>query len=153
MPKKWKTGPIYAAIKDKPAKERARTKCKEIVRAVKLTKPKPESLGAAALGGMSATPDLEWSIVHRGETLAVSCSALAENDAGLLTMQVTVRDAGGALRPFNNPLLVYNPPVMVPDGTTYTELIDGEVLTLPNFVEDPVAALRLVVTDAVRGQL
>lgn len=154
MPKNWRYGPIAAAIAGKPAGERARIKAKEIVKAVKLAKLKPQNLGAAALGGEGATPDMEWNVVHDAETMVVSIYTVAEDDNGAVLLRVQVQDGQGAARAFSNPLIVLNPPVMAPDGTTYTEIDeDGNVMTLPNMVEDPVGALRLVVADAVRMQL
>lgn len=148
MPKQRKEKEICKAIKGRPAKERAKVKAREIVKAVKAKTPKPESLGAASLGGLSATPDMEWS--EGGYSIAIS--DLSEDGEGTVTMTVTA-SRNGAPVAFSNPLRVTNPPVMAPDGTTYVETDDmGEEMVLMNMKEDPVRALQMVVLDAVRLQ-
>ena len=47
---------------------------------------------------------------------------------------------------------IYNPPIMVPDGSTHTEVgySDGRTYQVHNYKEDPVAALRAVIAHNVK---
>ena len=152
MPKKYKGGDICKTIKNKSAKERAKIKAREIVKAVKLARVKPQSLGAATLGGLSATPDDQWTFTLDGHAIDVALYNVSDDGDGGVLAEVYASDAYGN-RPFSNPLWVRNPPIMVPDGTFYQELDPyGEMGTFENFKEDPVAALRAVVEDAIMLQ-
>lgn len=68
-----------------------------------------------------------------------------------LTVAVT---RNGVLVPIDGHLRFMNPPVMVPDGTfrTVTNAF-GQDLQVANFVENPRAALRQMVLDAVMRQV
>jgi len=142
-------GKIEKLLVGKDAKQRARTKCKEIVKEVKA---KRAMRGMAA--GAESTPDYKFTLIHDLVTFTVSLSALAENDDGMLMVDVVVVDEFGKKRQFSSPVHILNPPIMVPDGTTYQEADeDGNMRTLANFVENPTLALQMVLEQAVRAQL
>ena len=46
-------------------------------------------------------------------------------------------------------LRIYNPPTLVPDGTTRTEIIDGKEIELANFKEDPSEAIQQTLAHTI----
>lgn len=71
----------------------------------------------------------------------------------MLSLVVSVTRNGQPV-PIDGDLRFYNPPVMVPDGTTRTVQDDfGNDIVLNNFVEAPRLALRQIIVDALIGQL
>lgn len=141
MPK-IKHGQIAAQVAGKKGREVSRIKAKAIVQAVKARKLKPQSLGAATLGGESATPDASYTLDNGGRTYTVDVRSLQDDDNGALLCILNVSGPAGPVA-FSNPLIVVNPPVIAPDP-------NGEE---GDMIEDPATAFEVIVLQAVQAQL
>lgn len=71
---------------------------------------------------------------------------------GVLEVLVSVTRDGVRL-PIDGHLRFVNPPIMVPDGTFRNETQRGKEYQVPNFVENPRAALREMILGAVIPQV
>ena len=93
--------------------------------------------------------DHEFELTYNGQTYSIATYNVRDDDDGRLLYDVVVRDSSG-LVVLADDFIVYNPPVMVPDGTTYTVTDDmGETMTLANMREDPVAAFEMFTRETV----
>lgn len=137
-------GPISQQLAGKHAKEKARLKVKEMAKAVRQANYTPARAFTRAYNIASFT------VTAHDQPFYVSVTDLSEDDDRLVAV-LTIRNAGNQLIPFNNPLCIYNPPILIPDGT-YTETHDefGDILYLANMKEDPAEAFRLVVEQVLK---
>lgn len=136
-------GPIEAALRNLPARARAELKAREIVKELRRRKPG----GGAQIAAAGRDVDV-MQIEVEGRMVEVEVEGLRA-DGDVLIMTLTI--AGGRIA-FDNPLIIRNPPVLVPDGTM-SEAVDedGNRYMTANYREDPVEALRLVIEQTVRG--
>jgi len=80
--------------------------------------------------------------------------AVTVNGEPVLEVMVTVSRNARAIK-VDGHLRFVNPPVRVWDGTysTITDPVSGEQIRRKNFVENPRAALRQMIGDAIKAQL
>lgn len=142
MPQQPVRGPIETAMRGKKAKERAQVKSSEIARAVKAAGRRQ-----ALLAAQEARPDHVYTIDAVARTMSVEVWSIEAVDE---TVRMLLVIEGGAVA-FENPLIVHNPPVLVPDGTWRMEIDEeGIEYQAPNYREDAVEALRLIIQDTIR---
>ena len=94
--------------------------------------------------------DLPTRTFTRGE-FSVTLSNFSAVDKVFSVFVVVVKDGVEVLR---DTFQFINPPLMVPDGTFHNEVTEkGVTITVPNFKEDPVEALKAVLIEAIKRQL
>lgn len=71
-----------------------------------------------------------------------------KHENGVLYVTVEGKSPDGDDLAIANPMAFVNPPVMVPDGTTRTELIEGGFVEVDNFREDPLEAAKQFIYEA-----
>lgn len=88
-------------------------------------------------------------------TLTSAPTLIRDRQDHVIGFQLTARATqGGAPLPFLDAVhRVINPPTKVPDGTTRAATQeDGSVVQMPNYVEDPVQAMKLWLVDSIRTE-
>lgn len=71
-------------------------------------------------------------------------------DNDLLEFNLEVRK-NGVLVQVDNPFLIKNPPVMIPDGTVYETEYDGMIMPLPNLEYNPKKALQQSIISTLKS--
>lgn len=85
----------------------------------------------------------------KGYDIEILGQPIEEN--GLLKVSVKAYKDGKKLF-VDNPLLYKNPPIMVHDGTYYKTTLPtiNDEIDAPNFVEDPLQALKEIIVETIR---
>lgn len=78
-------------------------------------------------------------VVHEGRAISANVLAWTGNGASLVPL------------PIDNPVILVNPPTLVPDGETAGFDEDGRPVRVPTFRSDPLAAYKQMIAVTVLG--
>lgn len=147
---------IAEQIRGLPARGRGRARAAEMARAIRAHGTRRGGVAATAFGRLAsaapATAVAEYEIETQYGTATVAVQELITAENNLIAV-LDVAGPGGAVA-FSNPLIITNPPLMVPDGTYRTELDEnGEENILANMVDDPGRAWEIILADLLGPML
>lgn len=98
----------------------------------------------------------KMSKVFSGKTKAdeeYSLEILSMEQVGICFSLLVRVEKNGEEIPINNPIRIFNPPTKVPNGTFREEEVNGETVLVPNYEENPQAAIQEVLSQAISPQI